>query len=300
MAGTTQTAIGKLVRFGIGAGAYVMMATVDIWANRWKPVWPVIIAPFSFLVYYLALRTAFAQSIEAVLGKPGDGTTLPGVVWGAHWAYRGIAEYLSVTLAASVSGGVARGRAKAAAVIGSLAVSLLFAGEFGFYLYNWKYLGGYVPSLEEPWYQIAMDGAMIVAAPIIALLAAGHLETTYSQEPGLFGLNRWHVTWLWLIAYFYGLAMIAPIARFYDVQMTGNIIATALVLIVNFVPTAVVALPLYYGLTILRGDHGGTMPPAARNFVGALVLIGGLIVGMVVQYGWYWMFEKLRDAIFGS
>src|SRR5712672_1365338 len=101
-------------------------AGVGVGNDRKLPVWPVIIAPLVFLVYYLALRTAFAQSIESVLGKPGDEDALPGAVWGTHWAYRGIAEYLSVTLAASMSGGVARGRAKAGAVIGSLAASLIF------------------------------------------------------------------------------------------------------------------------------------------------------------------------------
>lgn len=252
-----------------------------------------------FLVYYLALRTAFAESIESVLGKAGDDDSLPEAVWGTHWAYRCIAEYLSVTLAAFVSGGVAHGRAKAGAVIGSLAVSLLFASQLAFYFYNWKYLGVDLPSLAKPWYQTAIDAAMIVAAPCIALFAVEHVEAAHRQELGLFGLNRWHVVWLWLITYFYGLAMITPIARFYNVQMGGNIIAIVLVFAVNFVPAAIVALPLYYGLAILRGDHGETMPPVARNFVGALVLIGGLVVGMAVQFGWYWSFDKLREAILG-
>jgi hypothetical protein len=202
-------------------------------------------------------------------------------------------------LAAFVSGGVARGRAKAGAVVGSLAASLLFAGQFGVYLYNWKYLGADVPSLDEPWYQTAIDAVMIVAAPIIALFAAEHVEMVHRKELGLFGINRWHVLWLWLITYLYGLTMITPIARFYNVQMAGNTVAIVLVFIVNFVPAAILAFPLYYGLAILRAEHGETMPPAARNFVGALVLIGGLVVGMVIQFGWYWLFAKLRDAIFG-
>jgi hypothetical protein len=72
-----------------------------------------------------------------------------------------------------------------------------------------------------------------------------------------------------------------------------------MVVLVHAVPTFVVAVPLYYGLMILRGDHGGTMPPAARNFVGALVLIGGLVVGGAVQMGWCWMFSKIGQALSG-
>ncbi len=265
-----------------------------------SPIWPVVIAPLVFLVYYLALRTAFAQSIESVLGKSGTEDALPGAVWGTHWVYRCIAEYLCVTLGAFVSGGIARGRARAGAVIGSLGASLLFVGQFAFYLYNWKFVGAELPSLDEPWYQTTIDVLMIVAAPIIALLTAEHIETAHKEAPGLGGINRWHVTWLWLVTYFYGLAMIMPIARFYNVQMAGNVIATILVFIVNFIPAAVVGIPLYYGLGILRGDHGDTMPPAARNFIGALVLIGGLVVGLAVQFGWYRVFGKIREAIFGS
>ncbi len=93
--------------------------------------------------------------------------------------------------------------------------------------------------------------------------------------------------------------MITPLVRFYSVQMEGGIFALFMVVLVHAVPTFVVAVPLYYGLLILRGDHGDTMPPAVRNFVGALVLIGGLVVGLAVQMGWYWVFSKIGQAISG-
>jgi hypothetical protein len=153
--------------------------------------------------------------------------------------------------------------------------------------------------MADPWYQYVINGILVFAAPVIAFTTAEHIEDMHSQEPGLAGINRWHFLWLWIPAYFYALAMIAPLARFYSVQMEGGIFALALVILVHAVPTFVVGVPLYYGLLILRGDHGDTMPPAARNFVGALVLIGGLIVGLAVQMGWYWMFSKIGQAISG-
>jgi hypothetical protein len=169
-----------------------------------------------------------------------------------------------------------------------------------FYIYNWKFVGADLPSLDEPWYQTTIDALMIGAAPAIALFTAEHIEAAHNAGPGLGGLNRWHATWLWLATYLYGLAMITPIARFYGIQMSGNLIAIMVAFVVNFVPAAVVGIPLYYGIGILRGDHGDTMPPAARNFVGALVLIGGLVAGFAVQLGWYWIFAKIREAVFGS
>jgi hypothetical protein len=138
-----------------------------------------------------------------------------------------------------------------------------------------------------------------VGAPVVALVTAEHIETAHDDEPGLAGINRWHFLWFWLLAYFYAVAIIMPLARFYSVQLNGGLIAIIIVTIVNFVSAFAVGLPLYYGLEILRGTHGDTMPPPARNLVGALVLIGGLIVGFGVQFGWYWMFDKLGHAISG-
>jgi hypothetical protein len=139
----------------------------------------------------------------------------------------------------------------------------------------------------------------MVGAPIVALTTAEHVEKMHHDEPGLAGINRWHLFWLWIPAYFYALAIITPLARFYSAQFEGSIVFTIVAILVNFVPAFAVGLPLYYGLEILRGTHGGTMPPPARNLVGALVLIGGLIVGLAVQFGWYWMFDKLGHAISG-
>jgi hypothetical protein len=278
------------------------MVTVTNDVKR-APIWPLIIAPFVCFVYYILFRFAFMQSIDAIIRGPSDvnASVLEDFAkpfWGSHWIYRGIAEYISVTLAVFVAGGLARGRARTAAVVGSLAVSLFYAVRFGLILWAW-----YSPEtdwkVDEPWYQYVIDGLVMLGAPVAALETAEHIEQAHSDGPGLAGINRWHFAWLWILAYFYALAIITPLARFYSVQIDGGFIAIILVIIVNFVPAFAVGLPLYYGLEILRGTHGDTMPPPARNLVGALVLIGGLIVGLAVQFGWYWMFDKLGHAISG-
>jgi hypothetical protein len=51
--------------------------------------------------------------------------------------------------------------------------------------------------------------------------------------------------------------------------------------------------------TFLAGHHGETMHPAGRNLVGILVLIFGFLVGVVIQEGWYWIAQKISEAIFG-
>jgi hypothetical protein len=174
----------------------------------------------------------------------------------------------------------------------------MYAVRFGFMIWVWHNPQGDW-SFDEPWYQYVVDGLVMLGAPVVALATAEHVEKAHDDEPGLAGINRWHFLWLWILTYFYAVAIITPLARFYSVQLNGGLIAIILVTIVNFVPAFAVGLPLYYGLEILRGTHGDTMPPPARNLVGALVLIGGLIVGLAVQFGWYWMFDKLGHAISG-
>jgi len=268
------------------------------------PIWPLIIAPFACFVYYILIRYAFQQSIEDVLGKaPSDvnDSSVEGFakpLWGTHWIYRCIAEYISVSVAVFVAGGLARGRAIAGAVIGSGAISLFYAARFGVLIYAWRYY----PedwSIDEPWYQTVIDCLVMLGAPIAALTTAEHIEKMHEVETGIAGINRWHFLWLWAVTYVYALCLITPLARFYNIQFNGGIVALIVVSIVNFVPAFAVGIPLYYGLEILRGTHGDTMPPPARNLVGALVLIGGLIVGLAIQFGWYWMFDKLGHAISG-
>jgi hypothetical protein len=265
------------------------------------PIWPLMIAPFAGFVYYIIFRTAFIQTIDSIVKIPSDVDALDEFTqphWGDHWIYHGIAEYISVTLATFVAGGLARGRTKTGAVVGSVTISLMYAVRFCAMVWVWQTPNsGW--SFNEPWYQYVIDGLVMLGAPVVALATAEHFETAHGHEPGLAGINRWHFLWLWIIAYFYAMAIISPLARFYSVQFNGGLIAIIIVTIVNFVPALAVGLPLYYGLEILRGTHGDTMPPPARNLVGALVLIGGLVVGLAVQFGWYWMFNQLGHAISG-
>jgi hypothetical protein len=69
-------------------------------------------------------------------------------------------------------------------------------------------------------------------------------------------------------------------------------------IIATVIPAVAIAVPGYYGITFLAGHHGDTMHPAGRNLVGALVLIFGFFVGLVVQSGWYWIVQRIYEAIF--
>jgi hypothetical protein len=261
------------------------------------PLWPVIIAPVVAGLYYHVLKSAFAQSIISVLSK----TTLTDIdvlglgdpLWGTHWIYRLIAEVASMAFGAFVAAGLARGREFAAGITGACAISLGYIAKLGFLFAFWDNL-----VIVEPWYQYVIDGLMIVAAPLIAVLVAESAQQVNRHEPrGFGGINRLHLLWLWIAAFWYALGLITPMSRLYTSE--PNAISMFVTLFVNLIPAASIAIPGYYGLALLSGTYGQRMHPVGRNLSGVLVLILGLAVGGVIQFTWYYGLQSAWTSLFG-
>jgi hypothetical protein len=253
------------------------------------PIWPLMLAPVVAGVYYLALKAAFVESVVPVLGRT-DLFEAPH--WGSHWGFRLIAEAISVGLGTFVAAGLARGREQTAAVVGGCTISLAFAAKLAF-----AYADPTILPREEPWYQYAIDALSIVLAPLVGAYVSESATDMHRSAQGVGGIARWHFLWLWLAAYWYGVELITPVGRIYAVSDAG-FIAIAITLLINAVPALALAIPGYYGLAFLAGHHGENMHPAGRSLVGVLVLVSGFAVGAVIQFGWYWVFEKIRSAIF--
>jgi hypothetical protein len=220
--------------------------------------------------------------------------------WGSHWIYRGAAEICAAAAGIFIAAGIARGREALAAIVGGCAISLGFITKLGLFFFLWMHLGPEEYSITEPWYQYAIDGVMIFVPPIVGLSVAETAEKLNQDEPnGFGGINRWHFVWLWLPAFWYARGLIAPFVQFYTAQFEVSIIKTVLAVLVHAIPAAAIAVPGYYGMTLLAGHHGNTMHPAGRNLVGALVLVFGFFVGTAVQFGWYYLMGKIGTAIFG-
>ena len=78
----------------------------------------------------------------------------------------------------------------------------------------------------EPWYQYAIDAAMIVGAPLIGSYVAEAAEDMHRDtQMASAEINRFHFLWLWFAAYWYAVGLITPIARFYALQNENSIIA---------------------------------------------------------------------------
>lgn len=252
-------------------------------------IWPILIAPLAAGVYYLSVKLAFAQSIISVMGRTDF---LELTRWGPNWTFRIAAEVIAVGIGTFVAASLAPGRERAAAIVGGSTISL------GFVLKLWILFSQGDESLE-PWYQHAIDGVVIVAAPLVGIYVTEPAEELHRTTPrGVGGVSRLHFIWLWFVMYFYALGLITPVARIYAMG-EPNIFKTVVTLLINGIPAAALAIPGYYGMAFLAGLHGDTMHPAGRNMVGALVLVFGFLVGAVIQFGWYWIFEKLYAAIFG-
>jgi hypothetical protein len=265
------------------------------------PIWPVIIAPLVAGIYYLAIRSAFAQSIISVLGQTAttdiDLSDVAAPQWGSHWIYRGAAELIATGAGTFIAAGIARGREHVASIIGGCTISLGFIIKLGLLFMAWKYLDP-EEFFPEPWYQYAIDGLMIFVPLFIGISVVEAAEDLNREEPhGFGGINRFHFVWLWVAAFWYTLGLITPMARIYTVG--PSVIHMMLILLVNAIPAAAIAIPGYYGMALLAGHHGNTMHPLGRNLVGMLVLVFGFLVGAAIQYGWYFGMQKIGTAIFG-
>ncbi len=262
------------------------------------PFWPVLVAPIVAGMYYLPIKSAFAQSIVSVLGRT-DFFDLTTPRWGPHWIYHAAAEVIAAGFGTFIAAGLALGRERTAAIVGGCTISLGFIGKLTITYLAWRYQDADTVVVLEPWYQYAIDGTMIFAAPLIGSFVAEAAEDMHRDTPDGFGaINRLHFLWLWFATYWYALGLITPMARLYALH-DENIIATATAILINGIPAAAIAVPGYYGVAFLAGHQGDTMHPAGRNLVGVLVLIFGFLVGLVIQSGWYWIVQKIYEAISG-
>jgi hypothetical protein len=97
------------------------------------------------------------------------------------------------------------------------------------------------------------------------------------------------------------LGLITPVARIYMYALgpDANVVLAVPVLLGNVIPAAALAIPGYFGLALLSGQLGYQLGAIPRNLCGTVVLIVGLIAGCMVQFGWYWLCQKIYHALFG-
>ena len=274
---------------------------------HWRAsVWPLLAAPFAAVVYYLALRAAVAISIESspdtIQAARSEFDAIVSPRWGSHWAYRIVTEVIAVGFATFVAAGLARGRERSAAILGSLGIALGFLIRFTVLLLVWITRDASTDAAMEPWYQIAVDGLMVIASPFIAFAAADAASDLNAvARTGFGGINRLHFFWLWVAAFGYMFGLVSPVFHFYMLQFgyfSGFNPFTELVIIITLVfvdviPISSLMIPCLFGLALLSGRFGTTLHPVARDLLGVLVLVAGLAVGACIQIGWQRLFQWL-------
>jgi hypothetical protein len=238
------------------------------------------IAPLVAGVYYLALRGAFARSIGGMFFDASD-IDLSDVAapqWGSHWIYRIFAEAVSLAFGLFVAAGVARQRAKAAAMTGALAIAAVYLLINMFWLYFVHIENSYVSI--EPWYQHLVKVAIILGAPFIGS-ALGKLYLNEIYDPnttGFAGINRLHFLWLWFAASLYAAGTVAPLINWTSFQlvdyMDGGKVAAIIHTILWVVPVFSLGVPAHLGLVFLSGNTGCSR--TVKNIVGPTILGVGL------------------------
>jgi hypothetical protein len=228
---------------------------------RRLPMWPLVVAPVVAVVYYIILTACFSDVIRDVVFDSSDLdrpiiTGISAPIWGTHWIYRIVAESASVAFGTFIAAGIARERARAAAVIGGLGISLCWAVVLALAARAEKSEpGAFFSVLSEPWYHVLIVGGVILAAPLIGIGVSGPAKgLSLSRDKGFAGLPRLHFSWLWLPTHFYGLALIAPVIYYFldgfinDGWWITNIVRFGFIFIFYF--------PLALGLVLLSVEVG--------------------------------------------
>lgn len=274
------------------------MSATTVGALGRASVWPLLIAPLVAGVYYLALKGAFIRSIDAAVGTIDtsniDLGDLAAPQWGSHWIYRIFAEVISVGFGTFLAAGLARGRERAAAITGGIAIAAVYFAITVAAIYVRIYMSDdYV--IREPWYQFVIDGLLVIGCPLIGFYVAVAARDVNNSEPtGFAGINRLHFLWLWFAAFWYGLGLISPISRHYMLETTSPGMITAIVdIIINGIPAAALLIPGYFSVALLSGYRGIALHPVARNFLGIAVLVVGVVIGAAVQIVWQHLFRWL-------
>jgi hypothetical protein len=209
-----------------------------------------------------------------------------------------VAELLAIGLGTLVAAGLARSREMVAGTIGGITISVLYAFLTAVFAFAWytNLLNQLEPG-SEPWYQYAIGSLIVVIAPIIGWCTSALARTLNERAPvGFSGVNRLHFIWLGAAAYGYAIGLTTPFAIL--MRPPYDDISDRVKLVIAFIPAAL-AFPAYFGLALLSGHVGANLAPVKRNFLGAVVVIGGALFGLEVEHLWRWWLS-MTPALFGT
>jgi hypothetical protein len=260
-------------------------------------IWPLLIAPLVASVYYMVVKTAFEQSIASVFSDVAPVDT--AATWGTHWFYRLVAEFCALAFGTFVAAGLARDREYAAGLTGGITIAVAFILFWCLFLFLRITVVDFEPEqflVPAPWYQHAIDGLIVIAAPVIGLFMSEQAEILNKETPvGFAGINRWHFLWLGIAAHWYAIGLILPLTIWlrppYDTT-------SHLFKIILLAPSiAALIFPAGYGLVLLSRDEGIRFSPLMRNVIGAILIIVGFLVGFAIQLVWETVLKTVLGLI---
>jgi hypothetical protein len=274
-----------------------LLGAQDIKKRARAPIWPVLIAPLVACAYYMVIKSAFEQSIASVFSDVAGVDT--AATWGTHWFYRLVAESCALTFGTFVAAGLARHREPAAGLTGGISIAAAFILFWGLFLCLSITIADFDPEqflVPAPWYQHAIDGLIVIAAPLVGLLMSEQAEILNKEEPvGFAGINRWHFLWLGIAAHWYAIGLILPTAIW--LRPPYDTISHLIKIILLAVPIAALIIPACYGLAFLSAHEGTKLSPSTRNVLGAALIILGFLVGYAIQVGWAALVKTLLSLI---
>ena len=180
-----------------------------------------------------------------------------------------------IALVAFICGGLTGKNGKHAGLIAGLVISSILSMPFVLPGVSSENLGAGF---------LAVTIILIIIAPVIGLVAgpAGE-EVSQIRENGFAGIPRLHFFWLWLPGYHYGLILIQPLANFIKLNYTMSSQNPFLFLWV-ILPLILYGAPLFIGMCVLAGTLMSGVWSWARQIIGSVIIIGGIVVIYTFQY----------------
>jgi hypothetical protein len=212
--------------------------------------------------------------------------------WGTHYIWRLFAGIVVTALVGALTGAIVKDNGAKIAAIANMPSVLVWSGMIyllGFTDLNVGANAGFIV-------------ISIIAIPLttyIAYLAGGFGEEIQRQrfsENTVLGIKSFH--WIWAIfpLYWYSLGIVLVGSRFIGFQIAtwgdSRIFAAFLAFLI-LIPLVAWVYPLRIVHLVLMGDLFNDQHSAVKGIAILGILISGILVATGVQFGLYWLLDKI-------
>jgi hypothetical protein len=256
----------------------------------------------AFNVYSLFLISAFQENtpylfdakLISEMRAAGEIFDIKAWGWGDHYIWRLFSGAVVTAIAAFLAGAIARENGAKVAAIANVPSILVWAAMFYFMAFGhteWEARTGFIV-------------VSVVAIPLTTWIAytfgmfGAYIQTSEFEDTTVLGIRPYHWVWIVFPLYFYGLAIVFVVTKFFalqfftwrDLSMVGSFIS-----LLALVPVIAWVAPVVLTYNVLAGKSLSEKPPGVRALVNTGIILGGALLASGVQIVCFWLLQKLMS-----